>query len=507
MDDGLEDERLRRERDLYLRLLELGVENDLGRLLEEALRLVVDVTGAHQGYLELHGEQDEGADTRWSIAHGFSDEEIAGVRSVISRGIIAETVAQGRTIMTPSALLDPRFKSLESVQIGHIQAVLCAPVGDPPIGVLYLQGRAAAGPFSAEHRQTAELFARHLAPLADRLLARQGRVPDATQPFRSSLRLEGVVVGRSRALADLLRQVALVAPLDVSVLLTGESGTGKSLIARVMHENSPRARGPFVELNCGAIPEALVESELFGALAGAHSTAARRMSGKVEAAEHGTLLLDEVADLSFAAQAKLLHLLQSRQYYPLGSAKSALADVRVIAATNVDLPAAVAEKRFREDLLYRLQVMPIRVPSLAERREDVADLAAYFCACACDRHGLPRVGLSRGAVRAAESAPWPGNVRQLEHAVVAAAIRAAGEGAQQVEPSHLFPDAAAANAGDAAGGRLTFQEATRCFQARLLREELEDTGWNVMEVARRLDLARSHVYNLIRAFGLERARR
>ena len=497
--------RVRRERDLYRRLLEIGRQREIEPFLRDALTSIVEVVGAHQGYLELH---DDGLGApRWWIGHGFSPEALEGVRAVISRGIIAEALATGRTVVTPSALLDPRFGDRESVRAGRIEAVLCTPVGeDPPRGVLYLQGREAGGLFSDDDRACAEVFARHLTPLADRLLAEQARraAADPTRALRRTLRLDGVV-GGSEALAALLRQVALVAPLEVSVLLTGQSGTGKSQAARVIHDNGPRASRPFVELNCAAIPETLVESELFGALPGAHSTARRRIEGKVAAAERGTLFLDEIGELSLPAQAKLLQLLHAKQYFPLGASRPERADVRLIAASNADLERAVAERRFREDLFYRLQVLPLRVPSLAERREDIGELAAFFCAGACERHGLPRLALSRNAIRAAESAEWPGNVRQLAHAVEAAVIRAAGEGAGGVERSHLFPERPGRAADQ--GEPPTFQEATRRFQAQLLREALEANGWNVVETARRLDLARSHVYNLIRAFGLERERR
>ncbi len=497
-------DRIRQERDLYLRLLQLGDQDELDPFLKEALALVVEVTGASRGYLELRDASREEGEAWW-IAHDCSSAELEGIRSAISRGIVAEALATGRTIVTPAAFLDPRFEARQSVRAGHIEAVLCAPLGDDASrGVVYLQGREGRGPFSDEDRERVEMLARRLAPLAERVLARRrARVEeDPTQPLRARLRLDGFV-GRSRALAAVLREAALVAPLDVTVLLTGESGTGKSQLARVIHDNGPRAGGPFVELSCAAIPETLVENELFGHRAGAHSAAQRAAPGKVEAAEGGTLFLDEVGELPLASQAKLLQLLQTRDYYPLGATKPLRADVRVIAATNLDLAQAVKERRFREDLLYRLQVLCIRLPSLAERREDVPELAGFFCERTCEHHRLRRVRLSPGALLAAREAAWPGNVRQLAHAIEAATIRAAGEAASHVERTHVFPESEAPGPSDPPR---TFQDATRCFQRELLQRSLEETDWNVTEVARRLDLARSHVYNLIHSFGLERGK-
>jgi Nif-specific regulatory protein len=338
-------------------------------------------------------------------------------------------------IVTPSALLDPRFSERDSVRLGKIEAVLCTPIGyDDACGVLYLQGRSAPGLFPETDQQMVALFSRHVAPYARRLVAeqRQRSAADPTKALRESLALNGIV-GRSPGLAAVLRQVALVAPLEVTVLLTGESGTGKSLLAKVIHDNGPRAAKPFIEINCGALPETLIESELFGALPGAHSTASRRIDGKVTAAEGGTLLLDEIALLPASAQGKLLQLLQSKQYYPLGSSTPVRANVRVIAATNVDLQRAVAEREFREDLYYRLHVLPVRVPSLSERRDDIAELAQHLLRVACERDGLPRVELSRNTLRAIETSEWPGNIRQLANVIEAAAIRAGAEGAQQIE--------------------------------------------------------------------------
>jgi Nif-specific regulatory protein len=504
---GREDdtERLRRERDLYRRLLDLGAQEELEPFLRDALSLIVETVEVQHGYLALF---DDRGGPGWSIAHGLSQEEVEGVRHVVSRGIIAQALATGETVVTPSAQSDSRFNMLESVRLRSIEAVLCTPIGaSPPRGVLYLHGHRRPGGFAEEARTIAETFARHLAPLVDLVVGRQRERAgdDATRAVRQRLRLDGVI-GRSPALAAVLEQVAAVAPLDVSVLLTGDNGTGKSQLARVIHDNSRRAPHPFVSLNCAAIPENLVESELFGALPGAHSTATRKVDGKVAAAERGTLLLDEVGDLSLAAQAKLLQLLHSREYYPLGATRPVRADVRVIAATNVDLERAVAEHRFREDLYYRLHVVPIRMPSLAERPEDVPLLAEAFIAEVSRRHGLPHFSLSPNARRALEAAQWPGNVRQLAHAIEAAMIRASGEHASQLETSHLFPSGKGATPAGGPEGE-TLQSALRRFEGDYLRRALETHGWNVVETAKRLDVARSQVYKLINVHGLERSKK
>lgn len=488
------------EAKLCRRLLELNRQSALEPFLEEALHLIVDVVGVSHGYLELY---DESSTPQWSIATGFSEEDLEEVRRAISRGIIAAALSSGETIVTASARDDLRFSSRESVQLGGIEAVLCAPVGEGrPRGALYLQGRQRPRPFSADEQELAELFARQLGPLADRVLeeTRRREQSDATAPIRNRLRADDVV-GRSVALAEALQQSALVAPLQVTVLLTGESGCGKSQLARLIHDNSPRAGEPFVEVNCGALPEALIESELFGAEPGAHSTATKKIQGKVAAAGRGTLLLDEIGVLPLGSQAKLLQLLQSKEYYPLGANRPSRCEARVIAATNVDLQRAVAERQFREDLYYRLEVLPIRVPSLRERREDIDLLAAHFITKLSALHGLPRLGLSSSASLALQTAEWPGNIRQLAHALEAAAIRAAGEGSKAIEARHLFPDRGDTEPVFQAP---TFQEATRLFQKALLRQTLQETSWNVAETSKRLDLARSYVYDLIHAFDLRR---
>ncbi|HWA28553.1 MAG TPA: sigma-54-dependent Fis family transcriptional regulator [Lacunisphaera sp.] len=495
--------RTARECELYRGLLRLNSRTEVEPFLKDALRLIVEVARAEQGYLELFQPGDTGQEEPWSIAAGCTNQEVAEIKALVSRGIIAETLNSGEITITASALLDPRFGQLGSVRSANIHAVLCAPVGkDPPLGVLYLQRRSVGDSFVAEDAACAEIFVTQLPALVHTLFDRQrfDERRDPTHRFRKALKIEHLV-GSSVALARLLREVALVAPLDVSVLLTGENGCGKTQIARAIHDNGPRAQHPFVELNCAAIPEALMENELFGAAPGAHSTATQRTDGKVEAARGGTLLLDEVADLSTTAQAKLLQLLQTRRYYPLGSAQSVTADVRVIAATNVNLREAVANRKFREDLLYRLQVLPIRVPSLAERRQDIPALARHFCDLAQRTHRLRSLELSQGALLVLANSDWPGNVRELCHRVEAAAIRAAGDDSPHVEVVHLALDGQPSSPGAA---NATFHAATRAFQRKLLQDALDAAQGNVSEAARRLDLTRGHVYTLMKALGLQR---
>jgi Nif-specific regulatory protein len=307
------------------------------------------------------------------------------------------------------------------------------------------------------------------------------------------------LIGGSRPFIDALVTLRQFAQSDAAVLIQGETGTGKESAARAVHAFSARAKGAFEAVNCGALPETLIENELFGAERGAHSTATRKVTGKVAAAEGGTLFLDEIGELSAAAQAKLLQLLETREYHPLGGTTSIRADVRILSATNADLEQRVAQKKFRGDLYYRLHVVPLEVPGLEDRREDIPELVEHFSAEASERHKLARLPVSRRALVACREASWPGHTRQLAHAVEAAVIRAHGERATTLQAHHVFPKLARDE-----DAPLSLHEATRTFQRRHLLDALERHDWNVTEAARELDLARTHLHKLINDYDLRR---
>jgi Nif-specific regulatory protein len=488
------------ERQFYRRLIDLGGQQELEPLLEEALRLIAEVTHASTAYLELHDDDAHPSTPRFWRGYGCTDDDIEAIRATISGGIIARAITDGRTVETPSAQRDPRFEDMVSVQTLEIEAVLCAPVGAPPIGVVYLQGRTGGGSFEPADRERLELFARQLAPLADRLIPRRPAREhvDHTREVRQRFRCEELI-GRSEALARVLIEASHAAPLGISLLLGGPTGTGKSLLARAIAANSKRAKQPFVAINCAAIPELLVESELFGAERGAHSTATKRVVGKVASADGGTLFLDEVAELPLGAQAKLLQLLQERQYYPLGATAPVKVDVRVISATHENLKALVMRRQFREDLYYRLHVLPLVMPGIAERREDIPELVEHFCAAACARHDLRPLRVARRTFQACQEAEWPGHLRELANAIEAGVVRAQIDHAETLLEHHVFP-----RAENVKHETMSLHEASRRFRRRYIREALERSDWNVTETARDLDLARGHLYNLIVELGLKR---
>jgi len=305
---------------------------------------------------------------------------------------------------------------------------------------------------------------------------------------------EGVpdLLGTSRAMREIFKQIGRLAATDATVLIGGDSGTGKELVARAIHNHSARSGKPFIAVNCGALPENLIEAELFGHERGAF-TGAEQKKGRFELAHKGTLFLDEVDELTLAAQVKLLRALQERRFERVGGAESVTVDVRVIAATNKDLKQGIAEKRFREDLYYRLGVIEIRLPALHARLGDVPQLADHFLEQALLRHNLPPKVLSAEAIRSLLAYNFPGNVRELEK-MIERAVVTAGAAVEVLTPAHLFGEGAEAIQPKARTDQtflgLPFKDAISALERELILRALAASGGNRAEAARRLGIDR-----------------
>jgi DNA-binding NtrC family response regulator len=302
----------------------------------------------------------------------------------------------------------------------------------------------------------------------------------------------GALLGRSSVMQELFHTIRRVAVSRATVLIRGESGTGKELVARAIHDLSERADAPYVAVNCAAIPETLIESELFGHERGAFTDARERRIGKFESAHGGTLFLDEVGELAIGVQAKLLRALQERQIERLGGSDTIDADVRVLAATNRDLERDVGDGRFRADLFYRINVVPVELPALVDRRDDIKLLAEHFLERARGETSRAPARLSRDAVTALEHYSWPGNVRELENAIEHAVALAESD---VLDVSDLPPTIARASGIESLrdavrSGRLPFEQAVADFEQTLIREALEHAGWNQTRAADHLNITR-----------------
>jgi two-component system nitrogen regulation response regulator NtrX len=315
------------------------------------------------------------------------------------------------------------------------------------------------------------------------------------------------IVGKSFAIRSLIDRIEKVAATPARVLITGENGTGKELVARAIHRQSPRAKGPFVEVNCAAIPGELIESELFGHVKGSFTGAIGDRAGKFEQADGGTLFLDEVGDMSLAAQAKVLRVLQDNVVTRIGGSKPTQVDVRVIAATNKRLEDEIEAGRFREDLYYRLNVVPLSVPPLRERREDISQLVAHFVLQLSEREKVAPRAIVADAMERLTQLDWPGNVRELRNTIERLLILSNGPRVTAADIERLVGRRADGGSGPglgALGECETFEEFKRAAERAFLLLKLRAFDWNVSETARALDMPRSNLYKKIERYRLER---
>ena len=337
---------------------------------------------------------------------------------------------------------------------------------------------------------------------------RQRRLEAENRALRARVDRTQTMVGESHAMRQLREQVAMAAPTNGRVLIYGENGTGKELVAKTIHALSRRRAGAFIEVNCAAIPEELIESELFGHVRGAFTGAVADRRGKFELADGGTLFLDEIGDMSVKTQAKVLRVLQEQTLEAVGGTTRIKVDVRVLAATNKDLQTEIRAGRFREDLYFRLSVIPIFVPPLRDRQEDVPLLADHFMAEFAREYGRRVKTLEPGAITAIQQYSWPGNVRELRNVIERLMIMVPGDSITQADLAFLDRDVVASPEPVAPNApRLTLHEARDRFERALILRTLAEQQGNMSRTADVLGVERSNLYRKMKAFGIAPARR
>ena len=519
-------------RDTLLRLMELNrrlaTTRDPEALVDVILDSAVEFTGAERGLLLLPAGKGR---LEIATARDFYEGSIPEEHMEFSTSIARQVQASGQPVITVSAMEDERFDEARSVHELKLQSILCLPIKGRRsiLGVLYLENRLRSGKFRESDRDLLAAFSDLLAIAMEtvRLLAesreqrlelerltdsrtqmlerRTRELDEARRDLKvARSRLAGKsmfrgLVGSSDEMRRIFSLIERVGESDVPVVVIGGSGTGKEMVARAIHAGEARRRGPFVAVNCGAVPGELLESELFGHVRGAFTGAVRDKKGVFASASGGTLLLDEVGDMPPKMQLDLLRVLQEGVVRPVGSETEMPVDVRVIAASQRPLEELVAGESFREDLYYRLRVVGVRLPALHERREDIPLLIDHFLSAFALRFGTERKHVSRRAVRMLMDHPWPGNVRQLEHALLNAWVLSddrvldAGDFESLSAP---VPEGPSAARGEAAPSSLEEEE------RRTILDALKASRWNKTEAAKRLGIPRRTFYRRLRKFGL-----
>ncbi|PYQ35261.1 MAG: Fis family transcriptional regulator [Acidobacteria bacterium] len=339
--------------------------------------------------------------------------------------------------------------------------------------------------------------------LTVRNAVRQQRLEEEVDELRERAERDYQLVGDAPGMLELRAQIERAAPTKATVLIQGESGTGKELVAREIHRRSSRAQMPFIQVNCAAIPEELIESELFGHEKGSFTGAVRKQTGKFVAADGGTIFLDEIGDMSLRTQAKVLRVLQEGEVEPVGAATVVKVDVRVIAATNKDLPEEIRNTRFREDLFYRLNVIPIRTPPLRERRDDIPRLAEHFAALFSEEHNKHPKKFTPAALRALQDAAWRGNVRELRNMIERLVIMVPADTIDVTDlPAEFFR--AAGDIISSAMRLSTLQDFKDEAEKGFILAKLREHGWNVSKTAEAIDTPRSNLYKKIEQYGIKR---
>src|SRR5215831_14577712 len=475
---------LRRLTEFSARLPQSG---DVTALLEALLDEAIDLTRGDRGFLVLV----EGEQRSVRVARNVSRENLALDLERLSDTVVERVLRSEEPLLVSDATADPEFSASASVVNLKLSSVLCVPLMQrgKPIGVVYVGSDRVGTHFDQRGLDTLTIFAAQASLLVQNaLLLDELRADNRGLRERLEQQRFGELLGSCPGMQEVYRQIEKVAPTDLSVLVVGETGTGKELVARELHRRSPRAGGPFVAINCGALPETLLESELFGHVKGAFTGAVATRAGRFQQASGGTLFLDEVGDMPPVLQVKLLRALQDRMVQKVGDHREESVDIRVLGATHRTLEEEVKRGAFREDLYYRLATLTLRVPPLRDRGEDVAVLARGFLKTFSDAYRTAARGFSPPALAAIRRHAWPGNVRELENRIKKAVVLSDGPlvRAEDLDfpPEELPP--------------LTLlQDAKDEFERRYVLEALKRHGGNRARTARALGVDPRTIFRLL----------
>ena len=467
----------------------IAAEPSLERTFSALLASVVEVTGAEKGFLIVLRDGVR----HLAASHNVGKETLDLSR--VSDSIVDRVIRDRKSVIVSDAMRDSEFASARSVMELKLTSVMCVPLAyrNDLLGVLYLGNDNVRNLFAQTDLALLEVFASQAAVILHAAI-RLDELVLVNKNLRDQLRTtgQGNILGASAPMKEVFRVLKRVGPSDLSVLVLGETGTGKELVAKELHRLSPRAAKPFVSINCGAIPEHLLESELFGYKRGAFTGAVGDKVGKFEAADGGTIFLDEIGEMPMPLQVKLLRVLQERTIERVGDVKERAIDIRVISATNKRLEEEIAAGHFREDLFYRLNEVAVQLPSLRERGDDILLIAQFLLTRYAEQYGARARGFSAGAINLLKSYAWPGNVRELENRVKKAVI--------MTDRSQLVPEDLGIVT-TAAESVKTLADAEEDFKMSYIKRALDANSWNKAQTARVLDVDPRTIFRYIEKFG------
>jgi len=487
-DEGI-DTRLKKITTFAEKLL-LGME--VPEIFKTLLDAVISLCGASKGFL-IHVDGDT---IHIPAARNVDRVDVGSDRGQVSDSVIARVLKERRPIIISDALNDTVLGQSKSVLDLRLSSVMCVPLmaRNNLIGVLYLGNEGVEGLFTLEDLELLKIFAAqaglilHNALLLDELRLEN---EDLARDVQAGTGLGGAMIGNDASMVTVFRTISKVAPTDLSVLVTGETGTGKELVARETHQRSNRREGPFVSINCGAIPENLLESELFGHKKGAFTGALFDKQGKFEDANGGTLFLDEIGEMPMNLQVKLLRVLQEREIERVGEGKARPVDIRVVSATNKDLGEEISAGHFREDLFYRLNELVVSLPPLRDRGDDVILIAKHLLKRFTRLYSSKAGGFNQEATEAMRSYVWPGNVRQLENRIKKALVLSEGAFLGPADLGFSGEEAAASPRWQA------LADAKESFQQRYIKDCLEAHAWNKAATTRALEVDPRTIFRYI----------